>query len=108
MPWLWPRPAAVALNRPPAWETSYALGAALKKQRQKKKKKKRKKKKKTKRNKKQFSAFWHFPMQGCFEGKVNFNFSLFPLTEVKGLVCGAVNFSNIGSPYLYKRLFIHL
>ena len=38
---LWPRPAAVALIRPPAWELPYALGEALK---AKKKKEKRKKK----------------------------------------------------------------
>ena len=28
--WLWPRPAAVALIQPLAWELPYAVGAALK------------------------------------------------------------------------------
>ena len=32
--WLWHRPAAVALIRPPAWERPHALGAALKQQQQ--------------------------------------------------------------------------
>ena len=39
--WLWGRPAATALIRPPVWEPPYAVGAALK--RPKKKKGKRKK-----------------------------------------------------------------
>ena len=30
--WLWCRPSAVALIRPPAWEPPYAVGAALKRQ----------------------------------------------------------------------------
>ena len=30
--WLWYRPAATALIRPPAWEPPYATGAALKTQ----------------------------------------------------------------------------
>ena len=34
--WLWCRPAAAALIRPPAWEPPYAAGAALKKKRRKK------------------------------------------------------------------------
>ena len=36
--WLWPRPAAVALFRPLAWEPPYAAatGAALKRQKTKK------------------------------------------------------------------------
>ena len=33
--WLWCRPAAVALIRPLAWEPPYAMGAALKRQKQK-------------------------------------------------------------------------
>ena len=43
--WLWLRlqPAAVAPVRPLAWETPYATGSALKRQKKKKKKKKRKK-----------------------------------------------------------------
>ena len=32
LPWLWHRPAAVALIGPLAWELPYAMGAALKKQ----------------------------------------------------------------------------
>ena len=36
--WLWCRPEATALIQPLAWETPYALGAALKKQKQKKQK----------------------------------------------------------------------
>ena len=28
--WLWSRPAAVALIRPPAWEPPYVVGVALK------------------------------------------------------------------------------
>ena len=28
--WLWPRPAAVALTQPLAWELPYAVGAAIK------------------------------------------------------------------------------
>ena len=35
--WLWCRPAAVALIRPLAWETPYAVGAALKKKPKKRK-----------------------------------------------------------------------
>ena len=38
--WLWHRPAATALIRPLAWEPPYALGAALKGQKDQKKKKK--------------------------------------------------------------------
>ena len=34
--WLWHRPAVVALILPLAWETPYAVGAALKKQSKKK------------------------------------------------------------------------
>ena len=34
--WLWCRPAAVALIRPPAWEPPYAVGAALKRKKQNK------------------------------------------------------------------------
>ena len=30
LPWLWSRPAAVALIQPLAWEPPYAAGAALK------------------------------------------------------------------------------
>ena len=37
--WLWRRPAAVTLIWPLAWECSYAMGAALKRQKKKKKKK---------------------------------------------------------------------
>ena len=33
--WLWRRPAAVAPTRPLAWESPYAMDAALKKQKQK-------------------------------------------------------------------------
>ena len=36
--WLWPRPAAVALIRPLAWEPPYTMGVALKKKKKKKKK----------------------------------------------------------------------
>ena len=35
--WLWGRPAAIALIRPLAWEPPYAMGAALKRQKDKKK-----------------------------------------------------------------------
>ena len=43
--WLWHRPAATALIRPLAWESPYAVGAALEKaKKQKNKKKKRRKK----------------------------------------------------------------
>ena len=35
--WLWHRPGAVVLIRPLAWESPYAAGAALKKQKQTKK-----------------------------------------------------------------------
>ena len=38
--WLWPRPAATAPIRPQAWEPPYAMGAALKRQKDQKKKKK--------------------------------------------------------------------
>ena len=37
--WLWCRPAATAPIRPPAWESKYAMGEALKRQNNKKKKK---------------------------------------------------------------------
>ena len=41
--WLWHRPAATALIRPLAWESPYAMGAALEKaKRQKKRKEQRK------------------------------------------------------------------
>ena len=33
--WLWCRPAAVALNRPLAWEFPYAVGTALKSKKKK-------------------------------------------------------------------------
>ena len=33
--WLWRRPMATALIRPLAWETLYAVGAALKRQKKK-------------------------------------------------------------------------
>ena len=36
LPWLWCRPAAIALIRPLAWEPPYAAGAALKRQKRKK------------------------------------------------------------------------
>ena len=36
LPWLWCRPAAVALIQPPAWEPPYATGAALKRKQTKK------------------------------------------------------------------------
>ena len=39
--WLWHRPAAAAPIRPLAWETPYAAGAALKRQKPKKKKKRK-------------------------------------------------------------------
>ena len=38
--WLWLRPAPTAPIRPPAWESPYAVGVALKRQKTKKKKKK--------------------------------------------------------------------
>ena len=44
--WLWPRPAAVVLIQPLAWQLSYAAGGNPKKQKKKKKKKKKEKKKK--------------------------------------------------------------
>ena len=47
--WLWRRPAAVALIRPLAWETSYAMGVAIKK---KEKERKRERKKERERKKK--------------------------------------------------------
>ena len=37
--WLWCRPAAVAPIRPLAWEPPYAVGAALKRQKDKRKRK---------------------------------------------------------------------
>ena len=43
--WLWYRPVARALIRPLAWEPSYAVSVALKRQKDKKKKKKEKKRK---------------------------------------------------------------
>ena len=39
--WLWCRPAAAALIRPLAWESPYAVSAALKRHQDKKKKKKK-------------------------------------------------------------------
>ena len=42
--WLWYRLIAVALTGPLAWEPPYAVGAALKRQKDKKKKEKKKKK----------------------------------------------------------------
>ena len=36
LPWLWHRPVAVALIRPPAWELPYAGDVALKSQKKKK------------------------------------------------------------------------
>ena len=39
--WLWCRPVAIAPIRPLAWELPYAVGAALKRQKDQKKKKKR-------------------------------------------------------------------
>ena len=45
LPWLWRRPAAVALIRPLAWEPPYATGMDLKGQKAKKKKKEKKKEK---------------------------------------------------------------
>ena len=38
---LWHRPAATARNRPLAWEPPYAMGMALKRQKEKKKRKKK-------------------------------------------------------------------
>ena len=40
LPWLWCRPAAVALTQPLAWEPPYATGMALKKTNKKKNKQK--------------------------------------------------------------------
>ena len=40
--WLWCRPAAAAPNNPLAWELSYAVDVALKRERKKKRKKERK------------------------------------------------------------------
>ena len=37
--WLWRRPVATASVRPLAWEPPYAMGAALKRQKEKRKKK---------------------------------------------------------------------
>ena len=37
--WLWHRPVATALIRPPAWELPYAMGMALKRQNKQTKKK---------------------------------------------------------------------
>ena len=42
--WLWRRPAAIAMIQPLAWERTYAMDVALKRQRDKKKKKKKRKK----------------------------------------------------------------
>ena len=42
--WLWRRPAAAGLIRPLAWEPPYAVGAALKRQKDKEKKKEKKNK----------------------------------------------------------------
>ena len=39
--WLWCRPAAVAPIRPLAWEHAYAVGVALKRQKENKKRKKK-------------------------------------------------------------------
>ena len=41
MLWLWRRPVATAPIRPPAWESPYAVGAALEKTKKTKKKKKK-------------------------------------------------------------------
>ena len=41
--WLWCRLAAVALISPLAWETPYAMGAAIKRKKEKKKRKKERK-----------------------------------------------------------------
>ena len=41
--WLWCRPVATALVGPLAWESPYATGVALERQKDKKKKKKKKK-----------------------------------------------------------------
>ena len=38
--WLWCRPAAVAPIQPLAWEPSYVMGAALKRQKERKKERK--------------------------------------------------------------------
>ena len=43
LPWLWWRPAAVAMIRPLAWEPPHAASAALKRQKTKKQKTKTKK-----------------------------------------------------------------
>ena len=45
--WLWRRPAAVAPTGPVAWETPYAAGAALKRQKTERKKKKKQRKRET-------------------------------------------------------------
>ena len=50
MLWLWRRLAATAQIRPLAWESPYAAGAALERQKRQKKKKKKKKEKKKKTN----------------------------------------------------------
>ena len=42
--WLWRRPAAIAMIQPLAWERTYAMDVALKRQRDKKKKKKKERK----------------------------------------------------------------
>ena len=44
LPWLWYRPAAIALIQPVAWEPQRAVGVALKRQKKKKKGKKERKK----------------------------------------------------------------
>ena len=49
--WLWRRPAATILIKPLAWEPSYAMGVALKRQ-------KTKKKKKTKQEKTKVYCLW--------------------------------------------------
>ena len=41
--WLWRRPKAAALIRPLAWELPYAMGVALKRQKDKKRKKRKRK-----------------------------------------------------------------
>ena len=44
--WLWHRPVATAMIRPLAWEPPYAVGVALKRQKDQKTEKRKKKKKK--------------------------------------------------------------
>ena len=50
--WLWPRPAAVVLIQPLAWQLPYAAGGNPKKQKKKKKKKKKRKKERKKEGRK--------------------------------------------------------